>query len=104
VARLVAEADDLVLDGGAVARAAAGGPAAVDGALAEAFGDDPVGVLGRVGDAAGDLRVVIASVRNENGIGAASASCISSRSQAMVDPSRRAGVPVFRRPMRRPEA
>jgi hypothetical protein len=43
--------------------------------------------------------VSIRSVRNENGTGSSSPGCISSRSQAMVAPSRRAGVPVFRRPI-----
>ena len=46
--------------------------------------------------------VVIALVRKEKGVGGSSAACISSRSQAMVAPSSRAGVPVFNRPMARP--
>ncbi len=39
------------------------------------------------------------SVRKLKGTGWSSAACISSRSQAMVRPSRRAGVPVFSRPI-----
>ncbi len=47
---------------------------------------------------------VIAAVMNENGTGASSPGWVSSRSQAMVLPSSRAGVPVFNRPMGRPRA
>ena len=42
------------------------------------------------------------SVRKLNGTGSSSAACISSRSQAMVRPSSRAGVPVFNRPISSP--
>ena len=41
---------------------------------------------------------VICSVRVENGTGGSSAGCISSWSQSIVRPSKRAGVPVFNRP------
>ncbi len=44
----------------------------------------------------------IVLVRKENGDGSASPDCISSTDQSMVEPSRRAGVPVFSRPMARP--
>jgi hypothetical protein len=43
VAGAIGEADDLVLDGGAVARALAGGAAAVDGGFVQPLGDDAVG-------------------------------------------------------------
>ncbi|MNE40536.1 hypothetical protein D3C77_335210 [compost metagenome] len=43
--------------------------------------------------------VAILSVRKLKGTGWSSAACISSRSQAMVRPSSRAGVPVFSRPI-----
>ncbi|MNU68563.1 hypothetical protein D3C71_579320 [compost metagenome] len=56
MAGLVGEADHLVLDRGAVARAATRQLAAIDGALAQVLGDDAVGFLGRMSDAAGDLR------------------------------------------------
>ncbi|MND88127.1 hypothetical protein D3C80_801420 [compost metagenome] len=56
MAGLVGEADHLVLDRGAVARATPRQPAAIDGALAQVLGDDAVGFLGRMGDAASDLR------------------------------------------------
>ena len=47
-------------------------------------------------------RVSILSVRNENGTGSSSGRWRSSDAQSMVVPSRRAGVPVFRRPRERP--
>ncbi|MNQ70078.1 hypothetical protein D3C85_847020 [compost metagenome] len=55
MAGLVGETHHLVLDRGAVARAATRQLAAIDGALAQVLGDDAVGLFGRMGDAAGDL-------------------------------------------------
>ena len=56
MAGLVGEADNLVLDRGAVARAATRQTPPIDSAFAEIVSDDAVSFLGRVGDAAGDLR------------------------------------------------
>ncbi len=47
--------------------------------------------------------VVMASVRNEKGCGGSSPCCTWSASQAIVRPSRRGGVPVLSRPMRKSE-
>ena len=44
----------------------------------------------------------IVVVKKEKGEGSASPDCISSTDQSMVEPSRRAGVPVYSRPMERP--
>ncbi len=55
MALLVGEADDLVLDGGAVARAHALDMAAIHGRAVEVRADDLVGAGVGVGDAAGDL-------------------------------------------------
>ena len=55
MAGAVGEAHDLVLDRGAIAGAAPGDGAVVDGGFLHVGGDDGVGGLGRVGDAASDL-------------------------------------------------
>ena len=47
--------------------------------------------------------VVTDVVRKENGCGGSSPCCTCKPSQSMVRPSRRGGVPVLRRPMRRPK-
>ena len=57
VSVLAAEPDDFVLDGRAVARAAPGDLAGIDGGFVEVFPDDRVGRLRRAGHPAFDLRV-----------------------------------------------
>ena len=52
---LVGEPDHLVLDRGAIARAASGQVTTIDGAFAQIGGDDAVGLFSRGGDATGDL-------------------------------------------------
>ena len=104
VAGLVAKADNFVLDGGAVAWPLAGDPPAVDRRLAQAVGDDLMGSGVGVGDAAPDLGCCDPVCQKREGDRLSVCGLISSTSQAMVVPSRRAGVPVLSRPILRPEA
>ena len=95
----VGEADDLVLDGGAIARPGAGDLAGIHRRAVQIGADDAwVARVVRVMRQA-IWGVVIALVRNEKGAGGSSPACISRAAQSMVRPSRRGGVPVFSRPM-----
>ncbi len=97
----LAEADDLVLDRGAIARAAA-----LD--VAGIIGDRPM-FAAMMAWVSGVVRVmwqstwgvVIASVIIEKGSGGLSPGWRSRTAQSMVLPSRRGGVPVLRRPILR---
>jgi hypothetical protein len=62
--------------------------------------DDLMGLKSGAGNGAGD--VVIAWVRKEKGSGGSSPGCDCSEAQSMVFPSSLGGVPVFSRPMGKP--
>ena len=106
VGGLVGEADDLVLDGGAVARADGLDLAGVHGAAVDVLADQAQG-LGvvramwqEIWRSGGDA--VCGSERKLKGVGSVSPGWSSNLVQSMVRPSRRGGVPVLRRVSRRP--
>ena len=97
----LAEADDLVLDRGAIARPAALDLAGIHRRAMHIGADDLMGLRRRAGDGALDLRRFDPSVSMKTAP-AGRRRAASQRAQSMVRPSSRGGVPVFRRPSSKP--
>ena len=99
---LVRELDDLVFDRRAVARADGLDLPGVHGRARDVFADEAQRFRRGVGDVAGDLalRDLVGAEAERCGVGVAG--LLGEALQSMVRPSRRGGVPVFRRQPRRP--
>ena len=104
MALLVGEADDLVLDRRAVARAGGLDLPGVHRRAVEVGADQVVDRLVGVGDLAVHLRLLEASVAKLNGRGSSSPGCSSSFAKSMVRPIAGQGVPVLKRPSSKPQA
>ena len=100
--RLVGEADDLVLDRGAIARAPALDLAGIHRRAMQIAPDQLMGRRCRRGDVAGDLRRGDPRRQKGEGLRRISPGWISSAAQSMVRPSSRGGVPVLSRPSAKP--
>ena len=101
-AALVRELDDLVFDRRTIARSDALDPPRVHRRPMHVLPDHALRLRRGERDVAATCGCTILLVRKLNGVGSASPGCSSNRDQSIVRPSRRGGVPVLSRQVRRP--